>query len=184
MSDASPTPLAYSLDHRDRIVRVSDAWTRFALENDAPELAAQRILQRSLWDFVDDPTTRHIYTELISRVRHGRTVQFLLRCDSPALRRYLQMTVTLADSSRVDFESLVVGVEPRPIQRIWDRRTIRTSAHVRTCAWCKRLDVRNEWMEIEDALEPLRIFEMEPLPELTHGICGVCERAMEMAMTQ
>lgn len=182
MSDASPKPLAYSLDHRDRIVRVSDAWTRFALENDAPELAAQHVLQRSLWDFLDDPTT-HIYRDLISRVRQGRTVRFSLRCDSPTVRRCLLMTATPADSSRVDFESLVVGVEPRPIQRIWDRRTIRTGTYLRSCAWCKKIHVGSEWMEVEDALEPLRIFEMERLPEITHGICGVCKRAMERAMT-
>ena len=183
MSDASTEPLTYSLDHRDRIVRVSEAWTRFALENDAPELAAEQVLQRPLWDFLEDLPTRQIYTDLIARVREGRTVRFSLRCDSPTVRRYLQMTVTPADSSRVEFESVVVGVEPRPIQRIWDRRAIRTGAHLRACAWCKRIDVGGKWREIEDALEPLRIFEMERLPDITHGICDACQRAMEMVTT-
>ena len=183
MSDAPTEPLVYSLDNRDRIVQVSDAWTRFALENEAPELTAQHVLQRSFWDFLDDPTTRQVYMRLIARVREGRPVRFSLRCDSPTVRRYLQMTVRPADSSRVDFESVVVRLEPRSIQRLWDRRTIRTGAHVRSCAWCKRIHVGSEWLEVEDALEPLRIFEMEKLPAITHGICDDCLRALERAVT-
>jgi hypothetical protein len=184
MSDASIEPLAYSLDHQDRIVRVSDGWTQFALQNDAPELATEHVLHRSIWGFVSDSTTRHIYMDLIARVRLGRTVRFSLRCDSPTVRRHLQMTVTPGDSRRVDFESVVVGIERRPIQRIWDRRTIRSGVHLRTCAWCKRIHVRSEWMEIEDALEPLKLFEMERLPEITHGICDSCQRGMEMIPTR
>jgi hypothetical protein len=181
MSDTEP--LVYSLDERDRIVRVNDAWTRFARENDAPELAAEQVLQRSIWDFLDDPTTRQIYTHLVSRVRQGRTVCFSLRCDSPTLRRHLKMVVTPADRNYVDFQSVVVAVEPRPIQRIWDRRTIRSGTLLRACAWCKRVEVGGEWMEIEVALEPLRIFEMERLPALTHGICDACHRTMTIVMS-
>jgi hypothetical protein len=89
--------------------------------------------------------------------------------------------MTPAGGSGVDLESVVGGVEARPIQRTWDRRATRTSAHVRACAWCKRIRVGSKWMEVEDALEPLKIFDMEQLPQITHGICRACRRAMEMA---
>lgn len=112
MSDAEP--LVYSLDACDRIVRVNDAWTRFALENDAPELAAQHVLRRSIWDFLDDPTTRQIYADLFSRVREGRTASFSLRCDSPTLRRHLTMIIRPAERNSVDFQCAVVAVESRP----------------------------------------------------------------------
>jgi hypothetical protein len=176
--------LVYSLDERDRIVRVNEAWTRFALENDAPELAAKQVLRRSIWDFLGDSTTRQIYATLVSRVRQGRTACFSLRCDSPTLRRHLKMVVTPADRNYVDFRSVVVAVESRPIQRIWDRRTIRSGRLLRACAWCKKVDVGGEWMDIEAALEPLRIFELDRLPAVTHGICEACHRTMEMIATQ
>lgn len=176
MSDAEP--LVYSLDACDRIVRVNDAWTRFALENDAPELAAQHVLRRSIWDFLDDPTTRQIYADLFSRVRQGRTASFSLRCDSPTLRRHLTMIIRPAERNSVDFQCAVVAVESRPTQRIWDRRTIRSGSLLRACAWCKRVDVGGEWMEIDVALEPLRIFELERLPAVTHGICDACHQTM------
>lgn len=119
MSDAEP--LVYTLDACDRIVRVNDAWTRFTLENDAPELAAEHVLRRSIWDFLDDPTTRQIYA---------------------------------------------------------DRRTIRSGSLLRACAWCKRVDVGGEWLEIDVALEPLRIFELKRLSAVTHGICDACHQTM------
>jgi hypothetical protein len=177
MSDAEP--LLYSLDERDRIVRVNDAWTAFALDNDAPELAREQVLDRPIWEFLNDSTTRQIYRSLVSRVRAGREARFPLRCDSPDLRRYLNMIITPARENHVSFEVVVVAVEPRPTQRIWDRRTIRSDRLLVVCAWCKHVHVNGEWMEIEDALTPLRIFESEPLPALTHGICGACNRAME-----
>ena len=52
MSDTEP--LVHSLDERDRIVRVNDAWTRFALETDAPELAAEQAAPANLGS-PDDP---------------------------------------------------------------------------------------------------------------------------------
>jgi hypothetical protein len=176
MSDAEP--LVYSLDGSDRIVRVNDAWTRFALENDAPELAAEHVLHRPIWDFLDDSTTHQIYADLFARVRQGRTASFPVRCDSPTLRRHLKMIVTPAERNSVDVQCVVVAAESTPIQRVWDRRTIRSESLLHACAWCKRVDVGGEWMEIDVALEPLRIFELERLPAVTHGICDACHHTM------
>lgn len=50
MNEPASDAIAYSLDDRDRIIRVNDAWARFAFENDAPELAAEHALRRSICD--------------------------------------------------------------------------------------------------------------------------------------
>lgn len=76
MSDAEP--LVYSLDACDRIVRVNDAWTRFALENDAPELAAQHVLRRSIWDF--STTRRPVRFTRISSLAFARGGRPPFRC--------------------------------------------------------------------------------------------------------
>src|SRR5947209_973097 len=78
----------------DRLVEVNDAWTRFAHNNGAPELAPDAVLGRSLWTFIADPTTRRLYEALVARAREGspRTVPY--RCDVPAAKRLMRMTIT------------------------------------------------------------------------------------------
>jgi len=40
---------------------------------------------------------------------------------------------------------------------------------------CKKiLTHRNEWVEIEEGLRQLRIFEYNKMPNLTHGLCNFC----------
>jgi hypothetical protein len=180
MSDKTLEPIAYSLDDRNRIVRVNAAWTRFALDNDAPELAPEYVLERSILDFLGDTTTCQIYLDLLARVRQGIPARFSIRCDSPGLRRHVQLTVTAVNSGLVDFRSLVLAMEPRAVQRVWDRRIERDERQLRTCAWCKRVHVGGEWLEIEHALATLGIFELEPLPTVTHGICDECQGAMHL----
>jgi hypothetical protein len=50
------------------------------------------------------------------------------------------------------------------------------------CGWCKRVSVRNTWVEVEDAVLELRLFEREVLPDLTHGICPGCLETTERMM--
>jgi hypothetical protein len=43
------------------------------------------------------------------------------------------------------------------------------------CGWCKRVDVSARWLEVEAAVEALRLFDEETLPRISHGICPECE---------
>ena len=59
----------YRVDARDRLVFVDPLWLAFARENGAADLTEQRVIGRSLWDFVADAETIRLYRELHARVR-------------------------------------------------------------------------------------------------------------------
>jgi len=42
----------YVIDEKDRLVGVSGYWNQFAVENCAPQLTQDRILNKRLWDFI------------------------------------------------------------------------------------------------------------------------------------
>ena len=172
-------PVMFSIDRHDEIVEVNDAWTTFALANDAPELVHERVLQRSLWDFIADATTRQLYGDLLLRVRRGTPARFSFRCDSPTARRHLEMRLTPGPDDAVQFESVVLASEVRVQQPLWDRHVRRGEDLVRVCAWCKRVDLAGEWVEVEEAIGRLRIFERHDIPSLSHGICPDCFEAMQ-----
>ena len=172
-------PVVFWINDRDEIVRVNDAWTRFALENDAPDLIEDRVLGTSLWQYLSDSTTRLLYLELLRHVRGGHTVRFPLRCDSPAIRRRLEIALRPGPDDFVQFESVLLDATPRPPQPLWSRSRPPSSELVRACSWCKRLEYGPEWLEVEAAIVPLGLFEDDaPPPEITHGICPDCAREM------
>src|SRR5690606_19179308 len=112
-AEAMTDPVSYVIDADDRIESVSGPWDAFATANGAPGLTAASVVGRPFTEFVTDPTTSHIYQRLVERVRReDRPVPLALRCDGPACRRWLRLTVHPAGGSRVRFESLIVREEP------------------------------------------------------------------------
>jgi hypothetical protein len=174
----SNNSLVFKIDMDDDIIAVNEAWDAFALKNDAPELVGTKVVGRSLWDFVGDQTTRQLYRELLTHVRGGATVRFPFRCDSPGLRRRLEMIVWPTEDTLVGFESHVVTSEPRVEQPMWERHALRSGDLVRVCGWCKRVDVSGQWREIEEAIVQLTLFEQHHPPQMTHGICSPCLERM------
>ena len=172
-------PVVFSIDRHDQIVAVNDTWTTFALANDAPDLVNERVLQRSIWDFIVDTTTRQLYGDLLLRVRRGIPARFPFRCDSPTARRHLEMRLTPKPDHTVRFESVVLASELRVQQPLWDRHVQRGEDLVRVCSWCKRVEMAGEWFNVEDAIGRLRLFERHAMPRLSHGICRDCLEVME-----
>src|SRR5690606_7906888 len=81
----------------------------------------------------------------------------------------------------VEFQTHVLRVEHRTPVPLLARSTDRSSDLLRLCAWCNRVNVGsvlNQWVEVEEAMERLRLFERDRLPQLTHGICEPCLDAM------
>src|SRR3954468_5126079 len=167
-------PIVYRIDWQDRIVSVNDAWTWLPIENEAPAPRAPRLLHPSIWDFVSDTSTIHLYRDLLARTRGGQAVTFPFRCDGPRVRRFQQMEMKIAPvGTALEFTTTVVRQEQRPAEMILDRRVPRAAPSVRVCSWCKRIEVNGRWAEIEDALTELAIFNRH-VPDLAHGMCEDC----------
>ncbi len=61
--------IAYAVDAEDRIIAVGRRrWDRFAIENGAPELRADSIVGRNLFEFVSGPDMRQAYRDLADRI--------------------------------------------------------------------------------------------------------------------
>jgi hypothetical protein len=167
-------PIVYRIDWQDRITFVNDGWTKFAIENDAPELTAANVLDRSLWDFITDSTTIQLYRDLIGRVRAGRGVQFPFRCDGPRVRRFLQMEMSITrERGTLEFATTVVRHEDREAPALLAQAAAFAASTLRICSWCKQVDVRGRWLEVEDAVRELALFDA-PAADLTHGMCEAC----------
>lgn len=185
MSSAPHQRLTYSIDRSDTIAAVNDAWAPFARANQAPQLAD--VLGQSIWDHVVDDTTRQVYRDLMTRVRDGHEVTFPYRCDAPALRRFMRMTMIPAPDRGVVFQSVVERTEARAASPLVDGAPAgapgspgSTGVLVRVCSWCRRVHVRETWQEVEVAVEWLGLFAGGPAPSLTHGMCEDCyARVME-----
>jgi hypothetical protein len=42
------------------------------------------------------------------------------------------------------------------------------------CGWCDRFLVDGEWVEVEEAVARLGLFELPKLPSIDHGVCPDC----------
>lgn len=91
------------------------------------------------------------------------------------------MTVSGADQGSVVFETKVIREEKRPPVSLLSRSAPRSIDHMRMCSWCNKVDVSfgaNDWVEVEEAVRRLRLFELVQVPQLTHGICDACLEKM------
>lgn len=182
-TDADIPRIRYAIDAADKICFVDEAWARFAVANDGPELTRSAVIGTSLWDCIADHATRTLYQQVVARVRQGQIAEFSLRCDGPSCRRLLEMTIRAAADGGVEFETRTLSAEDRPSVPLLSRTAPRSSELLRMCAWCNQVNIgtdADQWVEVETAMEQLRIFEHDAAPRVTHGICEPClERMME-----
>jgi hypothetical protein len=173
----------YRIDEQDRIVEVDAAWGAVAVRNGAQELGSERVLGRRLWDFISDTSTHALYEQILRRVRQGRVLRFTVRCDGPAVRRVLELSIRPVNAELIEFETHTVSADPREHVPLLDRNEARADDFLHACAWCARIEVGgDDWREVEEAAAHLRLFERAQLPQLSHGICAVCMTSASLAM--
>ena len=174
----------YQIDADDRLIVFNSQWNRFATDNDSPYLTQEHITNQSLWDFIHDAETRHLHQALLKKVRQkGFRLTLTFRCDSPALRRFMEMNISPLGNDNVKYRCRCLWIE----QRVAVPLLCANAAHsdnprlLRMCSWCKKIDVgNNTWLEVEDAIRHLRLFDTSKLPQITHGVCHACLRQMEV----
>lgn len=171
--------LIYHIDKNDRLCSVSEDWSPFALANDGSEELSERVLGRSLWDFIEDTSVRELYRQMVHRARSGHPAQFDYRCDAPECRRQFHMTIRAVADGRVEFLSQLVWKQERPRVGILDIKIPRNEHWVRVCSWCQNFVMPDgSWVSVEDAVEQMDLMAEEALPMLTHGICPSCHSGM------
>lgn len=167
---------SYQVDAEFRITLVAGDWAKFAVENAAPELAHPVSLrQRTLFSYIADEATRQVYRAMFDRVAaRAKPITVPLRCDSPHVRRFLELTISPREDGGFHLDSSLLRTEPRPYLALLDATHPRSHELIRMCGWCKAVQVNEDWVELEQGVEMLDLFGRNALPEIKHGVCKSC----------
>ncbi len=168
------TFLRYRIDPHDILMSVSAKWDDVATEAGSAHLHGHAILGQPLWRFIGDVGTSEIYRHILTRVRSGPAVALTLRCDTPDMRRTIELHMSAAADGSVNFASRIVAAEVRAYQAMLDVRTPRSAELLHVCGWCKKFQVQGRWIEVEDAVSTLGLFDDAICPRMSHGICDPC----------
>ena len=164
---------------RDCVIKfVNEAWLDFASSVDAHSAVRENVLHRSLFDFIEGVEVKMFYKHIIEKVRiHNEASYFPFRCDSPYLRRYLEMKIHPGPNDWVCFSSRIVKLESRLPIRLLDYSVPRTDEIISICSICKCVKITKEnWVEIEEAIKIMNIFGESAMPMLSHGLCPICSK--------
>ncbi|MBN2337749.1 MAG: hypothetical protein JXP48_04340 [Acidobacteria bacterium] len=177
--------LIYSIDGVDTIAGVDANWRSFAEDNCwRSGCGPEEVVGRSLWDFIQDYETRFLYQELFRRLRAGRRCPPLpFRCDSPAEKRFLELSFEPLPEGGIELGSRTVRTERREPVPLLEAGTPRSGESITICSMCKKIRVaEEEWAEIEEGLALLGIFAGDAMPWLSHGLCPACYRSAVESM--
>jgi hypothetical protein len=114
---------------------------------------------------------------LLRRVRGElRSVNLPFRCDGPAVRREMDIHIASQAPGRfVVFSARLRGEERREeFQPLLAAETPRGEETLTMCGWCDRFLVGGEWVEVEEAVARLGLFELPEMPAIGHGVCPDC----------
>jgi hypothetical protein len=165
------------------IVVVNDEWLSFGSEN-VYNLSQDVVVNKSLWDFIIDKETQHLYKIMLEKVRAvNARIKFPFRCDSPDCRRFMELEIFTLNENLIEFRSRIVKLEFRPQAALLDFWVERSEEFVRICGWCKKIYVSEaKWVEVEEAVEELNLFGETKLPQLTHSICPSCKESLTQSL--
>ena len=180
MTASSPAgdAFVYGVDASDTIRSLGDAWLAFARENGAPELTRDTVLGRSLWEFVTGDTSRELYDLIFARVRRERQLVVLpFRCDSPERFRFMQLVVAPGSGAALELRGELIREQARPYLPILDRILPRSVEALPMCSICLKIRIHgSQWVEAEQAVERLSLFESARIPPLDYRVCEECAR--------
>ena len=165
------------VDKNDFILSVSENWRSFSEENFGAETCSpENAVGSSLWDHIRDPETKHVYEIIIQKVRrYKRQATFSFRCDSPAERRFLELSVIPMKDGTIEFESRIIRTELRKPVELLKTDIKRSDNFIKICSMCKKIAISEmQWEEVEIAIQKLKLFDKDVLPQFTHGVCRSC----------
>lgn len=172
----SERTFAYSIDREDIVTSVSDSWVEFARENRAPELTRDHVVGQCLWQFVGGRETRLLYEDLFLRVRtRTGSIKLPFRCDSPDRFRFMRLVLESGPRDSIECRGILVREQERPFFSILAKAFPRTDATLPMCSLCKRIYAfGTQWLDTEDAIRQLDLFESPKLPQLEYTVCDEC----------
>jgi hypothetical protein len=169
--------LSYTLDVSNTIVAVGGCWDDFARNNDGEAILAAKIIGRKLDEFVSGDTTRMFVRTMIMSARTlQRPLQRPYRCDSPQLKRFMEMILQPGVAGAVEIMHRQLRCEPipRPVRLLAAAPgTASTGTLTKRCSLCNRVLTRGRWREIDDAVSAEHL-AADSTVRVIFGVCGDC----------
>lgn len=174
-----PTHTVYAIDSADRIIGYDEDWVAFGLENGLAD--PQRYLGTLLWDGLANAPAELVtlLRALVDcvRVRRARVLGLPYRCDSPTVRRDMELDLEPAPDGGVRFVSRLLASRPRATPVL-----VPTSPPgpgvLSLCAWCLSAKLERGWCDLTEAVHELGLLALDPLPQVSHGMCPRCAAAL------
>ena len=164
----------YWIDSRDRIIRVSEAWDDFAMANNGDGTRGESVIGKRLWRFIQGDATRMWLDAILGQARiSGNVLVKPYRCDSPTLKRFMQMTVcsdpyggVRLEHELLRTEAMDAAVEVRFALDHFPETILR-------CSICNKLNIGKQWHEPDDTAVQRRLVAGSPL-KIAFGVCDDC----------
>jgi hypothetical protein len=164
------------VDSLYRILWVGGDWDDFADQNGGGEVAtATRVLSTSLLSHVADARTReHVLTIVDTVLGEQAAFHLRYRCDSPAMKRDLLMSVTPMREQRVLMTHDLIDLQPMPRPAApWDHAP---GAKAQKCSFCCAVcRPGGRWSD------PFRARLPHPRA-VDYTVCPRCEERIETAL--
>jgi predicted RNA-binding Zn-ribbon protein involved in translation (DUF1610 family) len=175
---AAPTlGMSYTIDASDTIVAVSGAWDEFACNNEGKATVAKQVIGQKLDRFIHgDDTLMFVRTMIMSARTLQRAVVRPYRCDSPGIKRYMEMTVQPHAMGMVEVTHRELRCESMaPKVRMIAAAPATGSTVIKRCSMCNRIRVQQHWSEVDEALAAgqLAANDLSTL-RVVYGVCPDC----------
>jgi hypothetical protein len=169
--------VSYRLDDQDRIVEVNSNWDRIARENDGEAVVADRILGTKLYAHVtDEPSRMYVWTMLDSVRKLHRPSVKLYRCDSPDLKRHMQMTILPESGGGLLVQHRLIRTEKAPLRIRYICQPGARPSLVLRCTMCVKLKIEGAWIT-SDATILAGIGQRDGSVRVAYSICEDCRDA-------
>jgi hypothetical protein len=183
--------IGYAVDADDRIVAAGRReWSRFSIDNGAPEPRTDSLVGRHLFEFVSDPELRNAYRALADRIMStGEPAVIAARCGGPGGAREVRLSidrVPLRDNGPgLLFRVKVVGKTASPRLDVFDIKALMIAIKqgsdlpiVTVCSYCRQIrrpgsGDENDWIAAEEYHRLGGSLHVR----ISHGVCADCDAA-------
>lgn len=175
--------VSYTIDVADIIVAVSGKWDDFARNNKGEEILSSKIIGKKLDQFIHgDETLMFVRTMIMSVRIKKKAIHRAYRCDSPDLKRYMEMTLLPHGKGVVEVIHRELRNEPvvHKVRVVAASRSI-GQAPIKRCSVCNRVRIQDDWSEIDEAVEARRLPSGDVLAlKVVYGVCPDCLQSRDL----
>ncbi len=176
--------ITYLLDRDDIIIEVSQAWNSFAISNNADKnTLADSVIGHNIFSFILGDSTRMYMQVLLQQARIlGHSPSRKYRCDSPELKRYMQMLLIPEPDGVVRVEHTLERVESFEQPISFSPAVVTNPSTVFRCSICARLKIGSVWIFPEDALDQEHI-PCDTVIPVRYLVCPLCDNPLKKGIT-